>query len=491
MIDFSNIPSQFDNIVADHPVVFVSYSWDSKEHRKWVRKLADDLRAKYSVNVLLDQYNRGGLDLLNFMRKGIQIADRVLLIGTPIYKEKTLKYDGGAKYEDQLISTEIYHKMGTAKFIPVLREGKFDTSFSTLIEIRTGYSMVDDSLYDEILEQIAADLWNNPLNAAPALGPKPVFGNKPSSSITKGSILVEMTCEQFVSEVKRLLSMPNSEITLTDLIESEAKRAYDIIVANANYNFQIYSDSFKKYESIHYQAVEKLMASSIVVVRHGTKNQQQLYIDALVKLCRRPIVSGESYVTETILLHLLGATYLFHTIGVACIKFECYHILPILLKKIVPAPNVISSSNGLHLAFLTGIQHWEDYKINDFLRESWHYPYSFLVMKKLCPFFSESGALDEDFRNLYKTWEHILSLMFSFYKCHFIDREYYPHGSFVHARSTRLSHDYNFYDSFFNDALTEKNNWEPIKQGLFDGDYSNFHKEYESCERYFIAHSDY
>lgn len=83
---FSNIPSPFDNLPEDHPIVFISYSWDSEEHKAWVRKLSDDLRGKHSVFTLLDQYNRGGYDLISFMTQAVEKADRVLLIGTPEYK---------------------------------------------------------------------------------------------------------------------------------------------------------------------------------------------------------------------------------------------------------------------------------------------------------------------------------------------------------------------------------------------------------------------
>ena len=94
---------------------------------------------------MLDQYDRGGYDLIQFMTRGIEIADRVILIGTPTYKEKTEKYDGGAKYEDQLISTQLYHKIGSSKFIPVLRLGKFEASFRSLIETRTGFDMRENT----------------------------------------------------------------------------------------------------------------------------------------------------------------------------------------------------------------------------------------------------------------------------------------------------------------------------------------------------------
>ena len=81
--------SQFDDIQEGVPTVFISYSWDDEEHKCWVRKLADDLRRKYNISSLLDQYEPAGSDLVEFMNKGIRSADKVLMIGTPLYKQKS------------------------------------------------------------------------------------------------------------------------------------------------------------------------------------------------------------------------------------------------------------------------------------------------------------------------------------------------------------------------------------------------------------------
>ena len=72
---FSKIPSQLDQIPNDIPVVFISYSWDNDEHIQWVGNLSRDLREKYRIYTLLDQYNRGGDDLITFMTKGLERAD--------------------------------------------------------------------------------------------------------------------------------------------------------------------------------------------------------------------------------------------------------------------------------------------------------------------------------------------------------------------------------------------------------------------------------
>lgn len=84
MTDYSNIPSQFDGISKDRPVVFISYSWDSDEHKQWVRHLSDALRSQYGVYTLLDQYNRSGFDLIQFMTKGLEVADMGIQYAVPI-----------------------------------------------------------------------------------------------------------------------------------------------------------------------------------------------------------------------------------------------------------------------------------------------------------------------------------------------------------------------------------------------------------------------
>lgn len=492
---FSNIPSPFDNIPEDHPVVFISYSWDSNEHKAWVKKLSNDLRTKYSVYTLLDQNNRGGYDLITFMTKGVQRADRVLLIGTPEYRRKSDLYDGGGvKYEDQLITIELYHKMGSSKFIPVLRKGKFDTSFTSIIETRTGYNMVDDDAYDEVLHNIAADLWNNPINAAPALGPKPTFETAKGEAAVDATLPnKEMTTERFVAEVKRLLSTPNSEIAYTEMIEDEGKTAYDKILLYAKYNFSITPEAFKKYKEYHLNAVEKLLAASIVIVRYGTLKQQELLVDVMVKLCLKPFVNGEQSVVGTSNLHLFASTFLFHTVGISCVKYGYYQILQQMMKKMVPAGHALSPSYAYPLAHLSGTNHWQSDVLNIYMDAGWYYPYSELVSRTLQLFFKDCFLNDEEYKNGFAIWEHLFSLMYVYYQSSvFKDREDFPVGLFLSERIFRNSLiGGDSYTQFFANAVSEKDNWEPLKQGLFDGSYANYEEVYKRAEEYYKGNRRY
>ena len=73
---------------------------------------------------------------------------------------------------------KIYNGFGKDKFIPVLRRGTFKTSFGSIIGTNVGYDMSKDEKYDEVIEALAADLWDEPEVVAPELAPKPVFKKK-------------------------------------------------------------------------------------------------------------------------------------------------------------------------------------------------------------------------------------------------------------------------------------------------------------------------
>lgn len=165
------LTNQLDTLPIDgRPIVFISYAWDDDSHKDWVRKLSDDLRAPYGVYTLLDQYNRGGANLITFMLRGIMVSKRVLIIGSPLYAKKLDEgLATGAVFEDQIINVEIYNGFGKEKFIPVLRRGTFKTSFGSIIGTNVGYDMSKDEKYDEVIEALAADLWDEPEVVAPNL----------------------------------------------------------------------------------------------------------------------------------------------------------------------------------------------------------------------------------------------------------------------------------------------------------------------------------
>lgn len=167
----------FESTEEYHPKVFISYSWDSDEHKKWVLNFAKKL-CENGIDVKLDQWeisNRGGSLIPNFMIRSVSDTDRVLCIMTPNYKKKTDKLEGGVGFEYSILSSEIADDLNTTKFIPILRIGNEKESTPILLNKRIGYYMRDEDNFESEFKSLLRDLYNEPKIVKPPIGKKPKF----------------------------------------------------------------------------------------------------------------------------------------------------------------------------------------------------------------------------------------------------------------------------------------------------------------------------
>ena len=479
---FAGTKSQLETIPNGVPVVFISYSWDNEQHKDWVLNLSKDLRERYRVYTFLDRYNCGGDDLITFMRKGLQRADRVLIIGTPRYMEKLENSkSGGAKFEDQIITLSLYQEMDSQKFIPILREGSFSESFNLLIGNRVGYNLSDDGRYEEELQALAADLWGHPMNQAPALGPKPNF--VPASQVLQPA--KPESPQDFATLVKMYLPNPNSRIILDDLIEKEADSAYKKIIQSADYRVSLTSNVFNRFNEIHQEAISNLIQTVVPIVRYGSIVQASLLVDAMVKLCKKPFINGEIYSEDTVKLHFMAATYLFHAMGTVCVRYNRFDLVHLLVSSKVNPPHAYSSSYSYSLQYLAGCNHFDASELNQLRGTNWTYPYSFMVLSGIRVALADVFLTDEEFKDTYFAWEHLASLLCRYHKNCMLQADWNPIGHFLYKRVSLLRQIEDSYTDFFKAAEKMKDEWSPIKQGLFAGSYDNYLNTYNESEAFF------
>jgi hypothetical protein len=181
------------------PRVFVSYTHESPDHKRWVAQLATDLRAR-GCDAILDQWDlQLGDDATLFMEKGIRGADRVLLVCTPTYARKANEGEGGVGYERLVVTGELAAQIDTNKFICALRAGTKEDSIPAFAQTRIFVDFTDESAYSVSLEQLLRDIHNAPVLAKPPIGANP-FKAGDSVAITATpigptQISVEASCE--------------------------------------------------------------------------------------------------------------------------------------------------------------------------------------------------------------------------------------------------------------------------------------------------------
>ena len=159
---------------APAPKVFVSYSWDNEDHRSWVRNFAARLRGD-GVDATLDQWNvRLGDPLTQFMEESIRDNDFVLIICTPGYKDRSDGRIGGAGYEGDIMTAEVYTTRNHRKFIPVLCKGDWNSAPPSWLSGKRGVDLRGES-YSEDEYRILVQELHGLTPRPPALGPRPSY----------------------------------------------------------------------------------------------------------------------------------------------------------------------------------------------------------------------------------------------------------------------------------------------------------------------------
>jgi hypothetical protein len=142
--------------------VFISYSWDSDEHKENVLKLANTLRAVWGIDAYIDRYVRAespytpvqGWDV--WMSERIKWAEFVLIIFTETYQRR---FEGneepekglGVSWEGTIIRNNLYNaQLRDTKFIPVVFSQSDLDYVPLVLNSRDKYVLTDDKSFTEL-----------------------------------------------------------------------------------------------------------------------------------------------------------------------------------------------------------------------------------------------------------------------------------------------------------------------------------------------------
>jgi hypothetical protein len=186
------------------PKVFISYSHDTPEHKKWVLDLANRL-LKNGVDVILDQWDLSlGGDVAKFMESSTD-ADRVLMICTELYVKKADEGKGGVGYEAMIVTGELMRNLGTTKFIPVIRQNSGEIKVPKSVSTRAYIDLSNEQSFEQQFECLLRDLHQVPAASKPPLGKSP-FIAQPSSVDNRDKHNGPWRCNKFGSLVGQLAS---------------------------------------------------------------------------------------------------------------------------------------------------------------------------------------------------------------------------------------------------------------------------------------------
>ena len=127
---------------------FISHSWDSDEHKAWVRRLAERIR-RDGVDAKLDQWETApGDQLTEFMERDVRDHDFVLIVWTPKYRLRSDSREGGVGYEGDVMTAEVITDGNQRKFIPIWRKGQWEDAAPSWLAAKYRIDLSGDP-YDE------------------------------------------------------------------------------------------------------------------------------------------------------------------------------------------------------------------------------------------------------------------------------------------------------------------------------------------------------
>jgi len=437
------------------------------------------------VDAIIDQAMHKGKDLLDFMEKGIANAHRVLVVGTPNYKRKSEEEKGGVKYEQNIIKASILHGIGSDRYITILREGAdFEESFPAVISTKGGYDMRNDGDYQEHLTALVHEIYDKPVMVLNPIGAVPDFAREEGE---KSALVAENANDNYITLVKRYLSSPEYNIAFSDLITKMTGEAFQKIMEKSNYHIAINTEVLNFYSGYHHEAVSDLMDAAILTAQWGTAKQLEMFGQVLAKLSNKPFVNERIELEGSGLLHGLGAQFLFNVVGMACVKYERFAELEKILSLSVPAPHFRDINYRQPIIKLLGEQYWNNDGLNQVLGQNYYYPWTMWLKEIVSTHFKPFFMVESEIEDTYYIWEQLKSLAFGYMFSRASGNVYFTTGYFLHyrVRLNQVPGSEDTYTAFYSEADKLKNEWTPLKQGMFGGDYTQYQELVKRAEEYY------
>lgn len=145
------------------PKVFISYSYDSPEHEKWVLNLTNQLRSKAGIEAINDKFAlQKTSDLNEIMLKGFRDSDKVVIIATRNYAQKADAETGGVDFEAKLATILARDQEQKNKLIFVKRDKDADFKKVFPFQFNDYYAidMSNDGDFENKFKELFYKVWD-------------------------------------------------------------------------------------------------------------------------------------------------------------------------------------------------------------------------------------------------------------------------------------------------------------------------------------------
>ena len=279
------------------PTVFISYAQENPAHIKWVSDLASRLR-KDGIDARIDQWQlQLGQELTQFMEESIRENDFVLIICTPKYKEKSDNRQGGVGYEGTIITSELFQNKNKNKFIPILKDGTWESAVPSGLGTRFGVDISREYTYETQYCKLKANIKGEQYDSIPPIENKKEVSQKRISTNSKAIRHEDYVVKKYVDrdaigienyEDIKINGIVKGEVTLPKMDGSAGSALYKIPFRLSKTPSVFWSQAFvafwdkpAKFTTMHRPHIARVVGDKIILDGTTMEEVVQYHQDTL------------------------------------------------------------------------------------------------------------------------------------------------------------------------------------------------------------------
>ncbi|MEM9388220.1 MAG: toll/interleukin-1 receptor domain-containing protein [Pseudomonadota bacterium] len=176
--------------------IFISYAWESEPYKAWVASVATRLRRE-GIHAILDRWDLGDQDIPSFMNRWVRDADRVLMIGSPQYRDKVHAMESrervtGSGWESGLLTAQLFTDGADRRWpiVTAIGRGTWRDAFPTYVVSRDHVDLTQNDRFEAEWERLKQRLLDQ-VPSGPEVGPAPATALTPEYTAATGAFQSE------------------------------------------------------------------------------------------------------------------------------------------------------------------------------------------------------------------------------------------------------------------------------------------------------------
>lgn len=281
-----------------------------------------------------------------------------------------------------------------------------------------------------------------------------------------------LTADIAVARLKRYIVKDEYKILLHDLFQNQLNEI--LLNIRTKDDTSLYPNNDILPVLSHYlNCFENLLPLVINGVFWSKEEHYYLFTDILFRISKPPKSPPGRFYEDTVKLQYYPSLLALYSIGICALKSKKFALLNQCLQLKINESEYEYSEQ----VFLIDKVHpcmVESKIMNDIISQNYHTPISTYLSQSLKPYFIKNDFTEKEFEDLFDVFEYFLSLNYFYLVEPKWQNNWAPWGQYQWRKYYSSRGNTNLLTTFFAESEKYKDDWLPIKDGMFDGKYDNF-----------------